>query len=396
MDSPLMPLFAHPAEIFERGEGPYLYTDKGERYLDFIGGIAVNAFGYGRPEIINALKAQADKVWHVSNLFKVPGQIELGQRFADATFAEVAFFTNSGTEAVECALKLARKYHYANGNPDRIDILTFEGAFHGRSYAAVNATGNDSYLEGFGPRLPGYVTKIPYGDLDAVKAKVGPTTAAILIEPIQGEGGCRTATPEFLRGLRKLCDEQGILLMYDEIQCGFGRSGKLFAHQWIDGVEPDVMCIAKGIGAGFPLGGCLATREAAKGMTFGAHGSTYGGNPLAMAVGIAAFDLMTSPGFLEEINRNASIFTQGLASLADRHADFVVETRGKGFLRGLKIKGAPRDVQKIARDHKLLVGVAGDNVVRFAPPLIVTEAHIREAVEKLDEALAAAKSERAA
>ena len=396
MDSPLMPLFAHPAEIFERGEGPYLITDKGERYLDFIGGIAVSAFGYGRPEIIDALKAQADKVWHVSNLFKVPGQLELATRFANSTFADVAFFTNSGTEAVECALKLARKYHYANGNPDRIDILTFEGAFHGRSYAAVNATGNDSYLEGFGPRLPGYVTKLPFGDLEAVKAKVGPTTAAIFIEPIQGEGGCRTATPEFLCGLRKLCDEQGILLMYDEIQCGFGRSGKLFAHQWIDGVEPDVMCIAKGIGAGFPLGGCLATREAAKGMTFGAHGSTYGGNPLAMAVGIAAFDLMNSPGFLEEINRNAAAFTQGLASLADRHADFVVETRGRGFLRGLKIKGAPRDVQKIARDHKLLVGVAGDNVVRFAPPLIVTEAHIREAVEKLDEALALAKSERAA
>jgi acetylornithine/N-succinyldiaminopimelate aminotransferase len=354
----------------------------------------VNAFGYGRPEIVNALKAQADKVWHLSNLYQIPGQDELAKRYVRDTFAEVAFWTNSGTEAMECALKLARKYHHANGAPERIDILSFEGAFHGRSYAAVNATGK--YLEGFGPLLPGYVTNLPFGDLGAVKAKIGPTTAAILIEPIQGEGGCRPASDEFLRGLRKLCDEHSLLLIYDEVQCGFGRSGKLFAHQWVDGAEPDVMCVAKGVGAGFPLGGCLATREAAKGMVFGAHGSTYGGNPLAMAVGVAAFDLMTSPGFIEEINRTAATLTQGLASLADRHADIVDEVRGKGLLRGLKLKIAPKGVQTEARARKLLVGTAGENVVRLAPPLIIGDEQVREAMAVLDDTLAAVKSERAA
>ncbi|HVY02911.1 MAG TPA: aspartate aminotransferase family protein, partial [Caulobacterales bacterium] len=306
----LFNVYAPAEEKFVRGEGVYLYTDTGARYLDFIAGIAVNALGHAHPKMIAALTEQAGKLWHLSNMFDIVGQEELAERYCARTFAEVVFFTNSGTEAIECALKLARKYHAANGNPEKVDVIGFSGSFHGRSYAAVNASGNAAYLEGFGPRLPGYV-QCEFGAWDKLNDLVGPNTAAILIEPVQGEGGCRAAPDEALKLMRKLCDERGALLIYDEVQCGVGRTGKLFAYEW-SGVAPDVMAVAKGIGAGFPLGACFATREAAKGMVKGSHGSTYGGNPLAMAVGKAAFDIIADEEFLAGVNDTANHLGQGL------------------------------------------------------------------------------------
>jgi acetylornithine/N-succinyldiaminopimelate aminotransferase len=385
----LFNVYAPAEEKFVRGEGVYLYTDTGARYLDFIAGIAVNALGHAHPKMIAALTEQAGKLWHLSNMFDIVGQEELAERYCARTFADVAFFTNSGTEAIECALKLTRKYHAVNGNPEKIDVIGFSGSFHGRSYAAVNASGNGAYLDGFGPRLPGYV-QCAFGEWDKLNTLVGPNTAAILIEPVQGEGGCRAVPDEALKLMRKLCDDHGALLIYDEVQCGVGRTGKLFAYEW-SGVAPDVMCVAKGIGAGFPLGACFSTREAAKGMVKGAHGSTYGGNPLAMAVGKAAFDIIAEDEFLAGVRDTANHFGQGLEGLKDRHPGVVEEIRGKGLLRGVKLKIDPKPIQANARGRGLLVGVAGDNCVRLAPPLIVSGAHVADAIEILDQALAAAK-----
>jgi acetylornithine/N-succinyldiaminopimelate aminotransferase len=295
----------------------------------------------------------------------------------------VIFFTNSGTEAVECALKTARRYHAANGQPERIDVIGFEGSFHGRSYAAVNASGNASYLEGFGPRLPGYVQQ-PFGDHEALKAAIGPTTAAIIIEPVQGEGGARSLSAVQLDALRALCDETGVLLIYDEIQCGLGRTGRLFAYEWADNAAPDIMCVAKALGGGFPVGACLATTEAAKGMTVGAHGSTYGGNPLAMAVGLAAIDELTKPELLAHVRAVAGYFGQQLSGLADRYPDVIAEVRGKGLLIGLKLIPNNRDFMALARDEKLLIAGGGDNCVRLLPPLVISIDEAREAVEKLE------------
>lgn len=383
--SPILPVYAPPQEVFVRGEGVELFTDKNERYLDFIAGIAVNALGHAHPKLVKALQTQSEKLWHLSNMFRVEGQEILGRRYVETSFADYVFFTNSGTEAIEGALKLARKYHSANGQPDRIDIIGFQGAFHGRSYAAINAAGNPSYVDGFGPRLPGYVN-LPFGDHEALKAAIGPTTAAIIIEPVQGEGGCRALPDVCLQGLRALCDEAGILLIFDEVQCGAGRTGKLWAHQWA-GVTPDVMAVAKGVGGGFPLGAFLATAEAAKGMTRGTHGTTYGGNPLAMAVGLAAFEELSNPEFLQRVRDIGNHLQQGLEGLKDRHPGLVLEVRGKGLLRGLKLSVDPKPVQTAARARKLLVGVAGDNVLRLAPPLIIEPAHVAEAIGILDAAL---------
>ena len=308
-----MGVYARSGPAFERGEGVRLYATDGTEYMDCVAGIAVNGLGHCHPKLVKALTDQAQKLWHVSNIYRIPEQDALADRLCAETFADVAFFTNSGTEAVELALKLARKFHDANGQPERIDVITFEGAFHGRSYAAVTAGGNEAYLKGFGPRLPGYV-HLPFGDMDALKAAIGPTTAAILIEPVQGEGGARSVSDADLREMRRLCDESGALLMFDEIQCGMGRTGKLFAHEWA-GVEPDVMCVAKAIGGGFPIGACLATSEAAKGMTFGTHGSTYGGNPLATTVGLAAFDEIAKPETLEHVRQLSGYFGQQLEGL---------------------------------------------------------------------------------
>ena len=387
----LMSVYSRTPLAFERGQGVRLYTKEGEEYLDCLAGIAVNALGHAHPKLVEALTAQAQKLWHVSNIFRIPEQEALAERLTSKSFADVAFFTNSGTEAVELALKLARKYHAANGQSQRIDVIGFEGAFHGRTYAAVYAAGNPSYTAGFGPDLPGYIN-LPFGDIEAVKAAIGPTTAAILIEPVQGEGGARVASDAYLRELRALCDEHGLLLMYDEIQCGLGRTGKLFAYEH-SGATPDVITLAKALGGGFPVGACLATAEAAKGMVFGSHGSTYGGNPLAMAVANAAIQEIDRPELLDHVNRLAGYFTQQLEGLRSRFPDIVLEVRGKGLLIGIKLGINNRAFMQLARDQRLLIAGGGDNCVRLLPPLIMTDAEAREAIEKLEAACAAARDE---
>ncbi len=386
--APLYDAFARVPLQFERGEGVRLYTFEGEEYLDFAAGIAVNALGHGHPHLVEALKTQAEALWHVSNLYESPQQTKLAGRLCENSFAERVFFTNSGTESLEAAFKTARRWHYDNGNPERIDIITFEGAFHGRSLAAISAGGNSKYMEGFGPKLEGFIS-LPFGDHDALKAAVGPTTAAILIEPVQGEGGIRPVPHQCLRGLRKLCDEQGILLIYDEVQCGVGRTGRFFAHQWIEGAEPDIMAIAKGIGGGFPVGACLASEEAASAMQPGTHGTTYGGNPLAMAVGNAVLDVVLEGGFLEAVNDKGRFLRQRLAELADTYPDIIELARGDGLLQGMKCRVPNIDVVAAFRDQNLLSVPAGDNVVRIMPPLTVTEEELKEGVAKMDAALSA-------
>ncbi|HLZ85095.1 MAG TPA: aspartate aminotransferase family protein [Caulobacteraceae bacterium] len=380
---------------FERGAGARLYTAEGEAYLDCLAGIATTGLGHCHPKVLGALKDQADKLWHVSNIFRIPGQEALAARLCEETFADVVFFTNSGTEAIECALKTARKFHWADGQPERIDIIGFEGAFHGRSYAAVYAAGNPSYVEGFGPPLPGYV-QLPFGDMDALAAAMGPTTAAVIIEPVQGEGGARALPEADLTRLRALCDEHGALLIYDEIQCGLGRTGKLFAHEWAENAAPDIMCVAKALGDGFPVGACLATARAAKGMTVGSHGSTYGGNPLAMAVGLAAFNEICRPETLANVREIAGYFTQALKGLQDRYPDIIAEIRGKGLLVGVRLIPNNRAFMALARDERLLIAGGGENCVRLLPSLLLTAQEAREAIDKLERACEAARRKAAA
>ncbi|MEM8634057.1 MAG: aspartate aminotransferase family protein [Pseudomonadota bacterium] len=384
----MMPVYAPPPEVFVRGEGVHLFTDTNIAYLDFISGIAVTALGHSHPAVVDALKAQADKLWHTSNMFRVPAGEELADKMCARTFADRVFFTNSGTEALECALKAARKYHWANNDADRIEFVTFTGAFHGRSFGAINAGGNPKYLEGFGPAMQGF-NQIEFGDMEALDASVGETTAAVAIEPVQGEGGVRPLPEEDLNRIRQVCDERGALLIYDEVQCGMGRTGKLFAHEWASDAAPDIMCVAKGVGAGFPFGACLMTEAVGEVMQPGSHGSTYGGNPLAMAVGNVVWDIVSDENFLEQVRRVAGTLTQGLKSVADSHPDKVDDYTGKGLLCGLRLKEAPKPLQAEARNRRLLVGVAGNNVLRMAPPLIINDEHVREAVGVLDEALSA-------
>ncbi len=382
-DDHLYNVYAPPAQEFVRGEGVYLYTDKGEKYLDFIAGISVNCMGHAHPSLVKAIKDQVDKVWHLSGMYRIKDGYTLADKYcASVPFAQKVFFTNSGAEALECAMKTARKYHYDRGDVDRIEIITFTGAFHGRTFATINAGGNPKYLKGFGPQLPGF-THLEFGDDDALKAVISDKTAAILIEPVQGEGGLRPVSAERLRGLRKMCDEHGALLIYDEVQCGAGRTGKLFAHQWVDGAEPDIMAVAKGVGGGFPLGACLATEAAAEGMVPGTHGSTYGGNPLAMAVGNAVWDELTKDGFLDHVLKVSNYLTQQFEGLKDEFPDVVDEVRGKGLLCGMRLKKDVKPVRANALAKGLLVGSAGENVLRMAPALIIEEEHVREAVEIL-------------
>jgi acetylornithine/N-succinyldiaminopimelate aminotransferase len=387
----IMGVYARAPLAFERGEGSRLYTADGEAYLDCLAGIAVNALGHSHPALIQALKTQADKLWHVSNIFTIPGQAKLAERLTGACSADVVFFTNSGTEAIECAIKTARKHHWANGQPERIDIIGFDGSFHGRTIAAVNASGNASYIEGFGPPLPGFV-HLPFGDFAAIKAAVGPTTAGILLEPVQGEGGARAWPDAMLRDIRQLCDETGTLLIYDEIQCGLGRTGKLFAYEWAETAEPDILCLAKALGGGFPVGACLATARAANGMTPGSHGSTYGGNPLAMAVGLAAVEELLKPELLQHVNEMAGYLGQQLTGLKDRFPDVVLDIRGKGLLIGLQLATPNREFMQHARDEHLLLAGGGDNCVRLLPPLVLTQDEGREAVEKLERACERARA----
>ena len=390
--APLYDTYMRAPLRFERGEGVWLITETGERYLDFGAGVAVSSLGHGHPHLVETLKTQADKVWHLSNLYEVPGQEMLARRLTEATFADKVFFTNSGAEALECAIKTARRYQFVKGHPEKFHIITFEGAFHGRTLATIAAGGQEKYLEGFGPKAPGF-DQVPFGDLDAVKAAISDATAAILIEPVQGEGGVRPASKEFMQALRALCDEHGLLLVLDEVQSGVGRTGKFFAHEW-SGITPDIMAIAKGIGGGFPLGACLATAEAASGMKAGTHGSTYGGNPLAMAVGGAVLDIILADGFLQGVNDVALVFRQGLASLKDRYPDIIEEVRGEGLLLGIKAAIPSAELLQAIRAEHLLAVPAGDNVIRLLPPLIATAEDAREGLARVERAAEAVRAQK--
>jgi len=384
VSSSLLPTYARADVAFVRGEGAYLFAEDGTRYLDFAAGIAVNALGHAHPHLVKTLQEQAAKLWHTSNLYRVPDQERLAKRLTDATFADYVFFTNSGVEAIEACLKIARRYQYKDGHPERFRTITFEGAFHGRTLAAIAAGGQAKYLEGFGPKTDGF-DQVPFGDLKAVERAITPETACILIEPIQGEGGLRPAEPAFLRGLRKLCDAHGLLLILDEVQTGVGRTGKFFAHER-SGVTPDLMAIAKGIGGGFPMGAALMTARAASGMTPGSHASTFAGNPLAMAVGNAVLDVVLAPEFLPRVEKMAGYVRQQLGALIAEHPDVFESLRGEGMMFGLKMKVPNTEFMARAQAHGLLVVGAGDNVVRLLPPLIIEEHHVREAMELLSAA----------
>lgn len=384
MISPILPTYARAPIALDRGEGVYVFATDGRRFLDFGSGVAVNALGHAHPHLVAALTGQAAKIWHTSNIFQIPEQQRLAERLVATTFADTVFFCNSGAEAIECAVKMARKFHSHHGRSERFRIVSFEGAFHGRTLATIAAGGQKKHLDGFGPKVDGF-DQVAFGNLDALKAAIGPHTAGILIEPVQGEGGVRSAPPEFLRALRDLCDEQGLLLLFDEVQTGVGRTGKLFAHEWA-GITPDIMAIAKGIGGGFPLGACLATERAAVGMKAGSHGSTFGGNPLAMAVGNAVLDVVLEPAFLEHVNKVSNYLRQQLAMIVDRNRSVVEEVRGQGLLLGLKCKVTNTDLIEALRERGLLTISAGDNVVRILPPLIITEEHVREAIGIINDA----------
>jgi acetylornithine/N-succinyldiaminopimelate aminotransferase len=393
MIPPVLPTYARAPIAFERGEGTRVYTADGQEYLDFGAGVAVTSCGHAHPHLVEALTEQARKIWHTSNLYQMPGQEKLARRLIEATFADTVFFTNSGAEALECAIKMTRKYHAHQGHPERFRIVTFEGAFHGRTLATIAAGGQAKYLEGFGPKVEGF-DQVPFGDHDALKAAIGPETAGILIEPVQGEGGIRPVPLQCLRGLRELCDEHGILLIFDEVQCGIGRTGRLFAHEWA-GIAPDIMAIAKGIGGGFPLGACLATEKAAAGMTAGTHGSTFGGNPLATAVGNAVLDVVLAEGFLDNVRQRALSLKQKLAQLKDAHPAVIEDIRGSGLMMGIKCRVPNTALQAAALDQHLLTIGAGDNVVRLLPPLVVSEADVADAVSRLDRACRALEAKAA-
>jgi acetylornithine/N-succinyldiaminopimelate aminotransferase len=390
----VLPTYSRADVAFTRGEGPYLFDDKDRRYLDFGSGIAVSLLGHCHPHLVSALQNQAEMLWHTSNLYRISGQQRLAERLVAATFADTVFFGNSGAEAVECAIKIARRFHYASGAPERFRLITFEGAFHGRTLATIAAGGSPKYLEGFGPPVDGF-DQVPLGDFDAVRRAAGPATAGILIEPIQGEVGVRVPPPGFLKRLRQFCDSNGLLLIFDEVQTGMGRTGRLFAYEEA-GVVPDIMAIGKGIGGGFPLAACLATERAASGMTVGSHGSTYGGNPLAMAAGNAVLDIVLKPGFLEGVRRVAGTFQQYLAGLSAEHPTVIEELRGYGLLLGLKLHIPAAGFITRLRERGFLAIGATENVVRLLPPLNIEERQIREAMQALSSACASFESERTA
>ncbi len=380
----VLPTYNRAPLAFVSGEGSWLTDDRGRRYLDLGAGIGVNALGHANPDLVKALETQAEKLWHVSNLYQIPQQQALAEALVEQTFADTVFFTNSGTEALELAVKMARRYWDAQGKGERSEILTFEGAFHGRSIAAISAAGSQKLTQGFAPLLPGF-TQLPFADIDAVRAALDASTAAILIEPIQGEGGIRPAPDAFLRELRELCDETGTLLIFDEVQCGMGRTGRLFAHEWA-GIAPDIMMVAKGIGGGFPLGAVLARETAAAAMTAGTHGSTYGGNPLGCAVGLKVMQIVATPEFLAQVNEKAGIFRQRLEGLVASHPEVFEEVRGAGLMLGLKCKLANTDLVQAGYDENILTVPAADNVVRLLPPLNISTDDIATAIAALDAA----------
>jgi acetylornithine/N-succinyldiaminopimelate aminotransferase len=386
MIASVLPTYARAPLSFVKGEGSWLIEADGRRFLDLGAGIAVNALGHANPDLVQALTEQAGTLWHTSNLYNIPQQQALADKLVDATFADTVFFCNSGTEACELAVKMARKYFHDKGQPERVEIITFSGSFHGRSSAGIAAAGSEKMTKGFGPLLPGFV-HLAWADHDALEPAITDKTAAILIEPVQGEGGIVPLPDQCLKGLRDLCDAKGILLILDEVQCGMGRTGRLFAHEWA-GVEPDIMMVAKGIGGGFPLGALLATEEAASGMTAGTHGSTYGGNPLGCAVGCKVMDIISDPAFLAEVNRKAGLFRQKLEALVGAHPDVFDTVRGAGLMLGLKCKLPNMDLVNAGYAHQVITVPAADNVIRILPPLTITDEEIAEAVARLDAAAA--------
>ncbi len=383
----LLPTYNRAPLAFVRGEGSWLVAEDGSRYLDLGAGIAVNALGHANPALVAALTEQAGRVWHVSNVYRIPEQERLAEMLVEKTFADTVFFTNSGTEAAELAIKMARKYWHEKGQPERIEILTFEGAFHGRSTGAIAAAGSEKMVKGYGPLMPGF-RALPWGDMAALRAAISDRTAAVMVEPIQGEGGIRPLPDEDLKAIRALCDQTGALLILDEVQCGMGRTGRIFAHEWA-GITPDIVMVAKGIGGGFPLGAVLATEAAASGMTVGSHGSTYGGNPLACAVGARVLGIVSDPAFLAAVNRKAGLFRQRLEALVAAHPEVFESVRGQGLMLGLRCKGAPADMVSAGYGEHVLTVAAADNTLRLLPPLTITEDEIAEAVDRLDRAAAA-------
>ena len=387
MIASVLPTYNRAPMAFDKGEGAWLVTTSGERYLDLGAGIAVNALGHAHPKLVQALTDQAGRLWHTSNLYEIPNQQRLADLLVEHTFADTVFFTNSGTEAAELAIKMARKFHYAAGHPERQTIIAFDGAFHGRSTGAIAMAGGEKMTKGFGALMPGFV-HLPFGDHDALRAAIAqPDVAAVIVEPVQGEGGIRPLPDACLKGLRDLCDQHGVLMILDEVQCGMGRTGRLFAHEWA-GVNPDIMMVAKGIGGGFPLGALLATERAASGMVAGTHGSTYGGNPLACAVGCAVMETIADPAFLAEVNRKGALFRQGLEGLVASHPDVFETVRGQGLMLGLKCKVPNTDVVKAGYGQHVLTVPGADNVIRLLPPLTISDAEIAEALSRLDRAAA--------
>jgi len=376
----VMPTYNRADLAFERGEGVYLYGTDGRRYLDFMAGIAVDVLGHAHPYLIEVLTEQAKKLWHISNIYQIPDQQRLAERLVAETFADTMFFCNSGAEAVECGIKVIRKYHHDAGNPQRTDIICAENAFHGRTLTTIFAAGQDKLVDGFGPAMPGF-DHVPFGNLNELRAAITPQTGGILVEPVQGEGGIVPGADEYLQGLRAVADEFDLILMYDEIQCGVGRTGKLFAYEWAENAAPDVMAIAKGLGGGFPVGACLATERAGAGMVPGTHGSTFGGNPLAMAVANGVLDVVLKDGFMDAVNAVAKTLHAMLNDLVAKFPEVFVETRGKGLMAGLRCADGVVNGEMVValRAAGLLTAVAGANVVRFVPPLVITDAHVGEA-----------------
>ncbi len=389
MITPVLPTYNRAPMAFVKGEGSWLTAEDGQRYLDLGAGIAVNALGHANPDLVAALTEQAGKLWHVSNLYRIPQQEKLAEMLVEKTFADTVFFTNSGTEAAELAIKMARKYHYEKGQPQRTQIITFEGAFHGRSTGAIAAAGSEKMVKGYGPLMPGFV-QLKWGDHDALRAAITDQTCAVMIEPVQGEGGIRTVPDQCLKGLRDLCDSTGTLLIFDEVQCGMGRTGKLFAHEW-SGITPDIMMVAKGIGGGFPLGAVLATENAAFGMVAGTHGSTYGGNPLACAVGAKVMEIIADDTFLSEVTRKSGLLRQGLESLVTAHPDLFEAVRGEGLILGLKCKALNTDIVKAGYQAGVLTVPAADNVIRLLPALNISDADIATALTLLAKTAALAE-----
>lgn len=380
----VLPTYNRAPLEFVKGEGSWLFEADGRRFLDLGSGIAVNSLGHAHPKLVEVLSTQAQNLWHVSNLYKIPQQEKLADLLVDNTFADTVFFTNSGTEACELAVKMARKHFFEKDQPERVEIITFDGSFHGRSSAGIAAAGTEKMVKGFGPLLPGFM-HLTFGDMDGLNNAISDRTAAVLIEPVQGEGGIRPVPDAEMKALRQICDDAGILLILDEVQCGVGRTGKFFAYEW-SGITPDIMMVAKGIGGGFPLGAVLATEEAASGMTAGTHGSTYGGNPLGCAVGCAVVEEIMAPGFLDDVNRKAGLLRQRLEGLVGAHPEVFEEVRGSGLMLGLKCKAVNMDVVQAGYDNLVITVPAADNVIRLLPPLTLSDDDISEAFNRLEQA----------